>query len=78
MDKEERKKKIEELTFELVKAKAGAAKSGSSKAKEVKKMIEMLEAQEKDIHRKEIDKKNNKESQNNLIRKIEQLKNSLK
>lgn len=45
---------------------------------EVNKMIYMLEEQEKDVHRKEIDKKNNKELQNNLIRRIEQLKNSLK
>ncbi len=35
----ERMKKIEELKFELVKAKAGAMKSGTSKVKEIKKMI---------------------------------------
>ncbi len=39
MDKEERIKKLEELKFELVKAKANAAKSGSSKAKGIKKII---------------------------------------
>jgi len=39
MNKEERTKKIEELKFELVKAKANAAKSGSSKAREIKKII---------------------------------------
>lgn len=36
---EERMKKIEELKFELVKAKAGAMKSGTSKVKEIKKTI---------------------------------------
>lgn len=36
---EERNKKIEELKFELVKAKAGAAKGGSSKIKEIKRTI---------------------------------------
>ncbi len=36
MNKEERMKKIEELKFELIKARA---KSGSSKAKEIKKII---------------------------------------
>lgn len=39
MSKEERMKKIEEMKFELVKAKANASKSGSSKAKEIKKII---------------------------------------
>jgi len=39
MSKEERRKKIEELKFELVKARASAAKSGPSKAKEIKKII---------------------------------------
>jgi len=39
MNKEGRRKKVEELKFELVKAKASAAKSGTSKAKEIKKII---------------------------------------
>ena len=39
MSKEERRKKIEELKFELVKARASAAKLGPSKAKEIKKII---------------------------------------
>jgi ribosomal protein L29 len=39
MNKEGRMKKMEELKFELVKAKASAAKSGTSKAKEIKKII---------------------------------------
>lgn len=36
---EDRAKKIEELKFELVKARASAAKSGTSKAREIKKII---------------------------------------
>jgi ribosomal protein L29 len=39
MGKEERMKKIEELKFELVKAKTNASKNGTSKAKEIKKTI---------------------------------------
>jgi len=39
MGKEERMKKMEELKFELVKARSGAAKSGTAKAKDIKKII---------------------------------------
>ena len=39
MGKEERMKKIEELNLELIKAKVSAAKAGTSKMKEVKRMI---------------------------------------
>ena len=39
MPQEERNKKIEELKFELVKAKANASKSGTSKARDIKKII---------------------------------------
>jgi ribosomal protein L29 len=39
MNKEDRAKKIEELKFELVKARANASKSGTSKAREIKKII---------------------------------------
>jgi len=39
MNQEDRMKKIEELKFELVKAKVSAAKSGTSKAKDIKKII---------------------------------------
>lgn len=39
MNKEDRAKKMEELKFELVKSKANASKSGTSKAKEIKKII---------------------------------------
>jgi large subunit ribosomal protein L29 len=39
MNKEERMKKIEELELELIKAKASASKAGTSKIKEIKKVI---------------------------------------
>lgn len=39
MNKEERMKKIEELKLELIKAKASASKAGTSKIKEIKKVI---------------------------------------
>ncbi len=39
MNKEERMKKIEEMKFELVKARANTSKSGNSKAREIKKII---------------------------------------
>lgn len=39
MNKEEREKKLKELKADLIKAKANASKSGSSKIKEIKKMI---------------------------------------
>ena len=39
MSKDERKKKLEELRVELIKAKANTTKEGSSKIKEIKKMI---------------------------------------
>lgn len=39
MNKEERAKKLEEMKFELVKAKAHASKTGTSKANEIKKII---------------------------------------
>ena len=39
MNKEERGKKLEEMKFELVKAKAHASKTGTSRAKQIKKVI---------------------------------------
>ena len=39
MSKEDRAKKMEELKFELVKAKAHTSKTGTSKAKDIKKII---------------------------------------
>lgn len=39
MNTEDREKKMKEFKMELVKAKANAAKSGSSKAKEIRKII---------------------------------------
>jgi ribosomal protein L29 len=39
MSKTDREKKIKELKLELVKSKAAASKTGSSKAKEIRKII---------------------------------------
>ena len=39
MSKEDREKKLKELKMELVKSKVSASKTGSSKIKEIKKMI---------------------------------------
>jgi len=39
MNMEERNKKMHEMKFELVKARTSAAKSGTSRAKEIKKVI---------------------------------------
>ena len=39
MSGSERNKKLEEMKYELVKARTSAAKSGTSKAKEIKKII---------------------------------------
>jgi large subunit ribosomal protein L29 len=42
MSGEERTKKIEELKMELIKARVNASKAGSSKIKEIKKIIARL------------------------------------
>ena len=42
MSKEERKKKLEELGIELVRARVNASKTGSSKVKEIKRLIARL------------------------------------
>lgn len=39
MSKEDRDKKLEELKFELIKARANSSKSKNSNIKEIKKMI---------------------------------------
>ena len=39
MNKDELGKKMKELKFELVKSKAGVSKTGSSKSKEIRKII---------------------------------------
>jgi len=39
MNKEDKAKKMEELKFELVKSKAHTSKTGTSKAKDIKKII---------------------------------------
>ena len=42
MSKEERKKKLEELGIELVKARVSASKTGNSKVREIKRLIARL------------------------------------
>jgi ribosomal protein L29 len=42
INKNEREKKLKELRLELVKAKVSGAKTGSSKIKEIKKIISRL------------------------------------
>ena len=42
MTGEDRKKKLEELKIELVKARVSASKTGNSKVKEIKKLIARL------------------------------------
>ncbi|MEK6945759.1 MAG: 50S ribosomal protein L29 [Nanoarchaeota archaeon] len=42
MDSEELNRKIKELKLELIKAKAGASKAGTSKIKEIKKTISRI------------------------------------
>lgn len=39
ISKEDREKKLKELKLEMIKARVGASKSGSSKIKEIKKII---------------------------------------
>ena len=39
MGKEERQRKLEEMKLELIKSKVSAAKTGSSRIKEIKKII---------------------------------------
>jgi ribosomal protein L29 len=39
MSKEEREKKLKELKLELIKSKADSAKGGSSKTKQIRKII---------------------------------------
>lgn len=42
MSREERKKKLEELGIELVKARVNASKTGNSKVREIKRLIARL------------------------------------
>jgi len=39
MGREERRKKLDEMKFELIKSKVSALKTGSSRIKEIKKII---------------------------------------
>ena len=47
MSKEEKKQKIEELKIELVKSRINASKAGTSKIKEIKRLIARLLTLEK-------------------------------
>lgn len=52
ISREERQKKLKDLKLELVKAKAGSGKTGSSKAKQIRKIIARiltLNNSEKDV-----------------------------
>ncbi|MBU1252245.1 MAG: 50S ribosomal protein L29 [Nanoarchaeota archaeon] len=57
MGNDERKKKIEELKFELIKSKAGAAKTGGSKIKEIKKAIARIYTLDKEMVKESEDSK---------------------
>ena len=49
MNREDKMKKVEELKFELIKAKVANAKAGSSKVKEIKKTIARILTLDKEI-----------------------------
>ena len=42
MNKEEKQKKLKELKMELIKSRANASKKGSSKIRQIKKMIAQI------------------------------------
>lgn len=57
MNANDREKKLKELKLELVKAKANAAKSGSSKAKQIRKIIARMHTLNNDKTKSELNKK---------------------
>ncbi len=57
MNANDREKKLKELKLELVKAKANAAKSGSSKAKEIRKIIARILTLNNEKNKSELNKK---------------------
>jgi len=57
MNETDREKKLKELKLELVKAKANAAKSGSSKAKEIRKIVARILTINNDKNKSELNKK---------------------
>jgi len=54
MASEERKKKLEELRMEIVKARVSAAKTGSSKVRQIKRLIARILTVEKENSRPKI------------------------
>ena len=57
MNAKDREKKLKELKLELVKAKANAAKSGNSKAREIRKIIARILTLNNDKNKSELNKK---------------------
>ena len=57
MSKEDRNKKLKELKLELIKAKVGVSKTGSSKIKEIKKIIARIHTFNKSLKREGLNKK---------------------
>ena len=52
-----KEKKLKELKLELVKAKANASKGGSSKAKQIRKIIARIHTLNNDKNKSELNKK---------------------
>ena len=57
MEKTDREKKLKELRLELVKTQANASKTGSSKAKEIKKIIARILTLNKSPKKEALNKK---------------------
>jgi ribosomal protein L29 len=57
MNESDKEKKLKELKFELVKTKANASKSGSSKAKEIRKIIARINTINNEKNKSELNKK---------------------
>lgn len=57
LSKTDQEKKLKELKLELVKAKANAAKSGSSKAKQIRKIVARIHTFNNDKNKSELNKK---------------------
>ena len=57
MSKEDREKKLKELELELIKSKVGASKTGSSKIKEIKKIIARILTFDKSLKKEALKKK---------------------
>ena len=57
MSEENRNKKLKELKLELIKARVGVSKTGSSKIKEIKKIIARIHTFNKSSKKEELNKK---------------------